>query len=147
MGEGNEEMIDDDTRDRTEIHDLFNRYADAVAGHQWELLDDVFTEDVTSTWRGSPEIEGRAALVRRMRHVIERTSETHLLGNYTATIDGDVAEASVRVRVYQVYVRGPSRGYQKILGSFRARLVRTGNGWWFQHFGMGRSAIATAAQD
>src|SRR6266540_3990840 len=119
----------DDTRDRAEIYDLFNRYADAVTGRQWKLLDEVFTEDVTGMWLGSPEIDGRAALVRRIRDVIERTSETHLLGNYTATIDGNVAEASVRVRVHQMGVGEPSRLYQKILGSFRAKLVRTRKGW------------------
>ena len=86
----------EDEQDRAEIYDLFNRYADAVAGRQWTLLDEVFTEDVTSNWPGPAEIEGRGALVRRIRDVIERTSETHVLGNYTATIDGDVAEASVR---------------------------------------------------
>src|SRR5882724_13291110 len=69
-GEGNQEMIDDERRDRAEIHDLFNRYADAVSGHQWELLDEVFTEDVTGAWRESPEIEGRPALVHRIRDVI-----------------------------------------------------------------------------
>jgi hypothetical protein len=89
-------MIDDDTRDRAEIYDLFNRYVEAVAGRQWELLDEVFTEDVTSAGLGPPEVEGRT----------------------------DVAEASVRV-----------------LGFFRARLVRTRTGWRFRHFGPVHSAI------
>ena len=133
-------MNDDDTRDRAEIYDLFSRYADAVSGGQWDLLDEVFTDDVTSTSQGSSQIEGRTALVSRHRDVVERSARTHLLGNYTAIIDGDVAEASVRVRVYQVYVSDPSRRYQKILGSFRAKLIRTGNGWRFRHFSMGRSS-------
>src|SRR4051812_21936685 len=102
-------MIDDHTRDRAEIYDLFNRYVDAVAGRQWELLDEVFTEDVTSAGLGPPEVEGRTALVGRIRDAIESTPKTHLLGNYTATIDGDVAEASVRVRVYRVCLGEPSR--------------------------------------
>jgi hypothetical protein len=139
-------MSEEDRRDRAEIHDLFNRYADAIAGRQWELLDEVFTEDVTSESLGSPEIGGRATLVRRIRNVIEPTSMTHLLGNYTATIDGDVAEASVQIRVYQVYVRDPSRRYQKILASFRAKLIRTGRGWRFRHFSMSRSGIVDLAQ-
>lgn len=130
----------DDTRDRVEIYDLFNRYADAVTGRQWKLLDEVFTEDVTSKWLGSVEIEGRAALVRRIRDVVEHTSETHVLGNYTATIDGDVAEASVRVRVHRMGARDPSRLSQKILGFFRARLVRTRNGWRLRHFGAAQYA-------
>jgi hypothetical protein len=134
-------MIDDDAHDRAEIYDLFSRYADAVAGREWELLDEVFTEDVTGTSQGSPGIEGRAALVGRIRDAIERTAKTHLLGNYTATIDGDVAEASVRVRVYRVWVEGPSRRYQKILGSFRARLIRTREGWRFRHFGPAEFAV------
>jgi SnoaL-like protein len=130
----------DDTRDRAEIHDLFNRYADAVAGRQWKLLDEVFTEDVTGKWLESPEIEGRVALVRRIRDVIERISETHLFGNYTATIDGDVAEASVRVRLHRMSAGDPGRLSQKILGFFRARLVRTRKGWRFRHFGAARYA-------
>jgi SnoaL-like protein len=130
----------DDEHDRAEIHDLFNRYADAVAGRQWTLLDKVFTEDVTSNWPGSAEIEGRTALVRRIRDLIERTYETHVLGNYTATIDGDIAEASVRVRVHGIGARDPSRLPQKILGFFRARLVRTRKGWRFRQFGAARYA-------
>lgn len=134
-------MIDDDTRDRAEIYDLFNRYVDAVAGRQWELLDEVFTEDVTGTWLEPPEIEGRAALVSRIRDVIERTAKTHLLGNYTATIDGDAAEASVRIRVYPVCIESPGMQYPKIFGSFRARLVRTRKGWRFRHFGPALCAV------
>ena len=137
-------MIDDDTRDRVEIYDLFNRYADAVAGRQWRLLDDVFTEDVTSAWPGSSGIEGRATLVRRMRDVVERTSETHLLGNYTATIEGNVAEASVRVRVYQMYLGSSGRLHQKILGAFRVKLVRTRKGWRFRHFSPARYTTSVA---
>ncbi len=129
-----------DEHDRTEIYDLFNRYADAVAGRQWVLLDEVFTEDVAINWPGSAEIEGRPALVRRIRDVIERTYETHVLGNYTATIDGDVAEASVRIRVSGIGARDPSRLPRKILGFFRARLVRTRKGWRFRHFAAARYA-------
>ena len=130
----------DDGHDRAEIYELFNRYADAVAGREWTLLDEVFTEDVTSKWPGSADIERRAALVRRIRDSIERTYETHVLGNYTATIDGDVAEASVRVRVHGIGGRDPSRPPRKILGFFRARLVRTRKGWRFRHFGAARYA-------
>ena len=130
----------DDEHDRAEIYDLFNRYADAVAGRQWALLDEVFTEDVTTSWPGSAEIEGRATLVRRIRDSIERTYETHVLGNYTATIDGDVAEASVRVRITGIGARDPSRFPRKILGRFRARLVRTAKGWRFRQFGSARYA-------
>ena len=133
-------MTDDDTRDRAEIYDLFNRYADAVAGHHWKLLDEVFTEDVTGKWLESPEIEGRTALVRRIRDVVDRTSETRLFGNYTATIGGDVAEASVRVRLHRMSAGDPSRLSRKILGFFRARLVRTGKGWRFRHFGAAKYA-------
>jgi len=136
-------MSDNDAHDRAEIHDLFNRYADAVTGRQWELLDEVFTEDVTSASQGSPEIQGRTAVVSWIRDAIERTAKTHLLGNYTATIGGDVAEASVRVRVF---VEGPTRRYQKILGSFRAKLIRTGKGWRFRHFALGRSDMVEPAQ-
>ena len=68
-------MIDEDTDDRAEIHDLFSRYADAVTGRQWELLDEVFTEDVTSTAQWSTEIAGRTAVVGRIRDVIERAAK------------------------------------------------------------------------
>ncbi len=139
-------MIDDDTRDRAEIHDLFNKYADAVTERQWKVLDEVFTEDVTGTLPGSPDLAGRTALVRRIRDMVERTAETHLLGNYNATIDGDVAEASVRVRVYRLCAGAPARLGEKIVGSFRAKLVRTGKGWRFRHLGAGHYATVGAPE-
>jgi len=139
-------MIDDDTRDRADIYNLFHRYADAVAGREWKLLDEVFTEDVTVASPGTTDLEGRAALVRRIRDEIERTAETHLVGNYTARIDGDVAEASVRVRVYQLCVGAPSRLCQKVLGSFRAGLVRTQKGWRFRHIGRAQYARLAAQE-
>lgn len=82
----------------------------------------------------------------RHRDAIERSARTHLLGNYTATIDGDVAEASVRVRVYQLSLEGPGRLYQKVLCSFRAKLIRTGSGWRFRHLSMGRSGKVERSQ-
>ena len=139
-------MIDDETNDRAEIHELFSRYADAVTGRQWELLDEVFTEDVTSTSQWSTEIAGRTALVRRIQDATDHTAKTHLLGNYTATIDGDVVEASVQIRVYRVCTAGAGRQYQKIFGSFRARLIRTAQGWRFRHFGKSRLGVVELEQ-
>jgi SnoaL-like protein len=63
-----------------------------------------------------------------------------VLGNYTATIDGDEAEASVRVRLQGIGAKDESRRPQKILGRFRARLVRTRKGWRFRYFGAPRYA-------
>ena len=126
------------------VMSLANRYALAVDTQRWDMFDEVFTEDVTSAWPGSYEIAGRATLVRRMRNVIERTSETHLLGNYTATIDGDAAEASVRVRVYQMYTGASGRLHQKSLGALRVHMVRTGKGWRFRHFRPARYTTSVA---
>ena len=112
-------------------HDA-ERQADAVAA--W------LGRAAPAIWPGPAAIEGRRTLVRRIRDVIERSSETHVLGNYTATIEGDVAEASVRVRVRGIAARDPSRRPRKILGFFRARLVRTRKGWRFRQFGSARYA-------
>ena len=59
----------------------------------------------------------------------------HLLGNFSATIDGDSAFATVRMRNYHAG-RGPRAGlHQESVGHYAGRFRRTSDGWrcnWWQ---------------
>lgn len=118
--------------DREEIFALFDRYADALDHRDWELLEGLFTEDVTTDWFGAYQVSGRAEVVAYISDLIGRTLKTHhLLGNYTADVQGDTAEAAVRVRAYHV---GEGELFEESLAGFEATAVRTPEGWRFKRF-------------
>ncbi|MFI9560225.1 nuclear transport factor 2 family protein [Nonomuraea endophytica] len=114
---------------------MFNRYADALDHRDWNLLEGLFTEDVTTDWFGAYQVSGRAEVIAYISELIGRTARTHhLLGNYTADIHGDTAEASVRVRAYHVGDGERAHLFEESLAGFEASVVRTAEGWRFSRF-------------
>jgi hypothetical protein len=76
-------------------------------------------------------VEGRSALVDFSRRMIgsHEIVTQHLLGNFSARIDGDHAEARVKVRGYHEGV-GPRQGrFEESIGQYTGRFRRTPDGW------------------
>ncbi|MER7209220.1 nuclear transport factor 2 family protein [Streptosporangium sp. NPDC000239] len=118
--------------DREQIFALFDRYADALDHREWALLERLFTEDVTTDWFGAYQVSGRAEVIAYISDLVGRTLRTHhMLGNYTADVQGDTAEASARVRAYHV---GEGDLFEESLAGFEATAVRTPDGWRFSRF-------------
>jgi hypothetical protein len=123
--------------DRVAVAEQFNRFADALDRKDWGLLTDFFAEDAVGEFKArDPRMEtirisGRAGLddfARRMIGSPEIVTQ-HLLGNFSATIEGDTAEASVRMRAYHAGL-GPRQGlFEESIGHYAGRFVRTAEGW------------------
>jgi hypothetical protein len=122
--------------DRQAITDLFNRYVDALDYKRWSDLDEMFEPDATASWfENQWSQNSRAEIVKFIRSWVEEVKTHHILGNYTATVNGDTAEGSCRVRAHHAGVGDRSHLFEETLGVFSARLVRRGNGWRIVHFG------------
>jgi ketosteroid isomerase-like protein len=128
--------------DRVAIAELFNRYMDALDRKDWDLLLDVFTEDatarVTFPFPGVPaqEFAGRDAIIGFASAMVgsSEIATQHLVGNFSATFDGDTAEAKVRMRNHHAGV-GPRAGlFQESIGAFGGTFVRTAAGWRCSHW-------------
>jgi hypothetical protein len=121
--------------DRLEIIDLFNRYADALDHRRWSNLNDLFTDDVTTDWFETHQVNGRTQAVAFITDLVGKVARTHhILGNHRVTIQGDTATASARVRAYHVGDGDKAHLFEESLASFEARAVRTPSGWRFAHF-------------
>jgi hypothetical protein len=122
-------------RDRIEIFELFVRYCDALDHCEWALLDDVFTDDVTSTWATGTVAVGRADTVDYItRHWVGLGRTHHIIGNFAVDMADDVANARVRLRSHHVGAGSRSDLFEESLCALIARAVRTSAGWRFYQF-------------
>lgn len=130
--------------DRIALAEMFNRYADALDLKQWELLDGFFSDDAVGEFRVDKDaepflIEGGTALAGFASQMIgsPELATHHMLGNFSATFDGDTATAKVHMRNHHAGV-GPRAGqFQESLGTFTGRFVRDGEEWrctWWQEW-------------
>lgn len=114
--------------DRIEIVDCLARYAEAVDGHDWDLLDTVFLPDApcdyseVASFRGTAT-ELKAWLAARMP---PPGVYYHLLGPPQVKLDGDVA----RVVTPCLNPMPSGAGSTALLGHwYRDTMVRTADGW------------------
>jgi hypothetical protein len=122
--------------DRFAITDLVNRYFELVNSKQWDLMDQVFAEDATAQETADRVLQGRARIVDSMRSY-EDSDEIVLydhVGIFTPVVQGDAAEAEMRVRSMHHGV-GPRQGkFYESLATMFVRVVRTPDGWRFSHY-------------
>jgi len=118
-----------ESRDREEIVAALNRYAEALDGRDWELLDRVFVPELDYdfvAWRA----RSRAEAVERIRGALDGCGPTqHLLGNYRVEVDGDTATSSVYVRAFHLGVGAAEGKTFEMGGEYRDEWVRTAAGW------------------
>jgi hypothetical protein len=130
--------------DRIVLAELFNRYADALDSKRWDLLDGFFADDAVGEFRMDRHadpfvIDGGAAIAGFAQQMVGSPEVVthHMLGNFSATIDGDTASAKVHMRNHHAGV-GPRAGlFQESLGSFSGRFRRAGDGWvctWWEEW-------------
>ncbi|MGP0029715.1 MAG: nuclear transport factor 2 family protein [Acidimicrobiales bacterium] len=117
--------------DRFAMDDLLTRYATAIDGLDWELLDTVFTRDAHLDYRSAGGIEGTYPEVRRwladVLPVFEVTQ--HLVVNREFGRRGDGAQArSCFLNVNRLQVRGEPWLFT-VGGRYRDRLADTPGGW------------------
>jgi hypothetical protein len=121
--------------DRVALAELFNRYAEALDRKQWSLLEDVFTEDVATVWPGGYSVDGRDSVIEFISGFLgdARIHTHHMVGNFRATVDGNMAETSVYSRA--VHQRGEEHPVlDETLGIFAGTARRGPAGWRFERF-------------
>jgi hypothetical protein len=124
------------TADRVALAEMFNLYADALDAKQWDMLDGFYSDDAIGEFRIAPDqppivLNGGKAIVGFAAAMIGSPEVVthHFLGNFSATIEGDTAEAKVYMRGYHGGI-GPREGnFQESLGTFSGRFERVAEGW------------------
>jgi 3-phenylpropionate/cinnamic acid dioxygenase small subunit len=115
--------------DRLAIADLLTRYATALDGRDWPLLDRFFSEDAQGHY-GGEVIAGRPALVRMIRSHLDGCGPTqHLLGNYAIELAGDRARSTCSVRALHAGVGAAAGQTYEVVADYHDDLVRERDGW------------------
>ena len=111
------------------IISVLNTYAKACDDRDWELLDRVFTEDVTFD-SATLHTEGRKERVESMRGNLGGCGPTqHLLGNFEITVDRDDATCTSSVRALHTGAGDRSHLTYELFGRYNDNLRRTTLGW------------------
>lgn len=119
-------------KDRLEIQDVLNRYAQMVDFREWERMDDVFAPDATIDYRSTGGVAGpyRETLAWLDRALAPWPLNLHHITNVTIELEGD--SATSRCYFHAPMGRVESDGGQLVLtnaGYYDDRLVRTSAGW------------------
>jgi ketosteroid isomerase-like protein len=129
--------VTSENRDRAEVLDVVNRYAEACDRRDWGLFDRVFTADATADYGGEFELAGREAIAGMVRSMLGGCGPTqHLLGNHTVEVEGDTARASCKVRAFHAGIGDHDGSTYEVLGEYHHDLVRTAAGWLTAHLRM-----------
>jgi len=120
--------------DRWSIIDTVNRYATALDTRVWDLLDEVFAEDVVADYGGGRPLFGRDAVRGMIEGMLGASGPSqHLLGNHRVEIDGDEARCTCQVRAFSAGTGRTAGQSYEVLAEYRDRLVRTPEGWRIAH--------------
>ena len=101
---------------------IMGRYADALDGRDWPLLDRVFAPEITALYGSEPAITGRDALVRFIRSFLDACGPTqHLMGHIT--VEGE-DRTRTQIRAFH-RAPGDATVYEAI-GTYHVRWRREG---------------------
>jgi ketosteroid isomerase-like protein len=117
--------------DRLTIVDLVNGYFAATDAKDWEAVADFYTDDATVWWNPQDSTTGRAGIVGFTRAMLgtDEIVTYHHVASFKPVIDGDSAEAPVRVRAMHNGVGSRGGRFWESLAIQNTHLVRTPEGW------------------
>ncbi len=124
-----------DLADRTAIIDLTIAYCWAIDTHDWDALDDVFSNDVTAVL-AAPLLTGVEAIKARIKAALDPLDDSqHMVSNHQVTIAPDGNSATCRCYLQAQHIRSDAAngGPNFIIGGrYEDRMVRTPDGWRIQ---------------
>lgn len=117
--------------DRFAILDLINGYFAATDAKQWDVVEDFYTDDAVVWWNPQSSTRGRKAIVGFTSAMLgsDEIVTYHHVASFTAVLDGDTAEAPVRVRAMHHGVGSRAGRFWESLAIQNTHLVRTPDGW------------------
>jgi ketosteroid isomerase-like protein len=116
---------------RLAIVDLVNGYFAATDAKCWDAVADFYTDDAVVWWNPQRRAAGRAAIVGFTRAMLgsDEIVTYHYVASFTPRIDGDTAEAPVRVRAMHHGVGARAGRFWESLAIQDTHHVKTRDGW------------------
>ena len=120
--------------DERAITALAARYCRALDTKNWKLLDEVFLPDATGELGSPNRLDGRDAIVHRIRTALEFLDDSqHLVGNHEVTVDGDAGTHRCYLQAQHIREVPDGSPNYIVAGRYEDRVVRTPDGWRIAH--------------
>lgn len=127
------------TNDRLAIHDLVARYASAADRRDVDGLVALFSVDAELVRSpallrkgDSAVLQGREAIAGSIVAALTPLHATyHLIGQHTATVDGDIATGEVYCMAHHIYLRGDEYRDNTMAVRYLDNYEREPAGWVF----------------
>ena len=128
-------MADVQVSDQLEVSNLLTRYALGLDSRDWELLASCFTDDGVADFGEMGGVHnGSDALVAFCRGVLSGLDASqHLVGSVSIECHGDEGSSVCYFQAQHVYKGAEGGDNYLVGGTYRDRLVRTGDGWRIAH--------------
>jgi ketosteroid isomerase-like protein len=117
--------------DRLAIIDLINGYFAATDAKRWDVVEDFYTDDAVVSWNPQSTTTGRTGIVAFTRAMLgsDEIVTYHHVASFTPVVDGDTAEAPVRVRAMHHGVGSRAGRFWESLAIQETHLVRARGEW------------------
>jgi uncharacterized protein (TIGR02246 family) len=124
--------------ERRELHELVERYAQAVDRADGNAVADLFTEDgVLATWMdpttGKPtgENEGRAAVAKAVSGLSRYAATHHTISSHSSTVDGAHATGETLCTAHHVTDKDGRKSDRVLYIRYLDTFARTSGPWLF----------------
>ncbi len=115
---------------REEIKQALIKYAHACDQRNWTLLDEVFATDVEVNYGGEHQLSGREAVVAMLKSMLGGCGPTqHMLGNFSISFDGDLANCSSYVRAAHAGAAGKEGLLYEVWAEYKDELRCIDDHW------------------
>ncbi len=122
--------------DRFAIVDLINSYFAATDAKEWDFLKDHYADDAVAWWTAQKFTTGRDAILDYTSSMLgtDEIVTHHTVASFTPVIDGDTAQADVRVRAMHNGVGSRAGRFWESLVVQNTEFVRTSDGWRIKEY-------------
>lgn len=124
--------------ERRELHELVERYAQAVDRADGNAVADLFTEDgVLATWmdpatrKATGENKGRAAITKAVKGLDRYVATHHTISSHSSTVDGAHATGETLCTAHHVSEEAGKRSDHVLYIRYLDTFVRASGPWLF----------------
>jgi len=124
--------------ERREVHELVERYAQAVDRHDGAAVAELFTDDgVLATWmepdtsKSTGDHNGRAAIAKAVDGLSRYEATHHTISSHTANLEGVHASGETMCTAHHVIASGKTKQDRVLYIRYVDTFVRTSGPWLF----------------
>lgn len=117
--------------DKNKIIDTTIKYAWAIDNHDWDQLNDVFTDDCTAYL--SKNLNGVEEIKRAIKGWHNNLISQHMISNHIVEIYENTARCKCQLQAFHFRVNNHNSSHYLLIGMYEDNLLKINNKWKIKH--------------